>query len=252
MIVHEGDLVVIPSPEGSGVVCGWPFEFKGQTRSLGVQIGPREAAEGQTLDTKVHSLTTEDMGIAQRTEAITQKIQAAIMAGRTEEATRLMAQLSAGGSFYQQEWEAGHSLLKPTVERLSQRIAQGLREVAALWKVGTDLVPALAIAWVQALPYGGLNGLGHPAWFLTEGEAACGARTYFLWHLLRALGQHPAIFGSQDYNHFMLGLEKGGGASKAIGGQKFYFLETTAPGFQVGQIPDDRGDLNAWEGFRLD
>ncbi|MBN1523293.1 MAG: hypothetical protein JW904_02315 [Spirochaetales bacterium] len=93
-------------------------------------------------------------------------------------------------------------------------------------------------------PYGILT----PIETIAEQQGDCDSRSVLLYTLLRDFGYDVVIFYSEQYEHAMLGISHVGfGEYLAYKGKKYYFVETTAPGWIIGDIPPEWSDKRYWE-----
>jgi hypothetical protein len=90
-------------------------------------------------------------------------------------------------------------------------------------------------------------GLQAPAEFLYDFKGDCDTRTVFLFTVLDKMGYRVAVLNSDRHGHSMLGVALPGvGKYKEYRGQKFYFWETTASGWNMGTLPPDLGVEQDW------
>lgn len=92
-------------------------------------------------------------------------------------------------------------------------------------------------------------GIKSPAEFLKDLKGDCDTRTLFLYGLLKEKGYDVAIFGSQKYNHSLLGISLPINAIdyKIVNNKKYYLWEVTAEDFKPGFLPPSINDLRYWE-----
>lgn len=87
-----------------------------------------------------------------------------------------------------------------------------------------------------------------PLEFLVKEKGDCDTRTVFLYGVLTYIGYDVLIFWSGQYGHSMLGISCSGyGKYKMYNGKKYYFWETTAPDYELGQMPSDWDDPYYWD-----
>ncbi len=90
-------------------------------------------------------------------------------------------------------------------------------------------------------------GILSPVEFLYQLTGDCDTRTVLLYSLLRNLNFHPVIVNSVEYGHSMLAIDiPTGGDYIDYRGQRFYFWETTATGWQPGMLPPDMNNVDYW------
>lgn len=91
-------------------------------------------------------------------------------------------------------------------------------------------------------------GLLGPVEFLHTLKGDCDTRTVLLYTLLKHFNYSPIIVNSWKYLHSMLLLDVAtSGSYLEHKGQYFYFWETTAKGWQAGDMPPDMTDLKSWQ-----
>ncbi len=66
--------------------------------------------------------------------------------------------------------------------------------------------------------------------------------------LLNGMGYKTVLFHSFRYSHAMVGMAVPGavGVYKEINGIKYYFAETTYPGWRIGQTPPQYSNTDYW------
>lgn len=110
--------------------------------------------------------------------------------------------------------------------------------------------------WGQTMNLNGVKcagystfGLKTPLEFLCTLAGDCDTRTLLLYTILKHYNYDVAIINSDFYRHSMLGLNlpEGQGVYKLHGGTKYYFWETTAKGFRLGDLPRENGVIKFWE-----
>lgn len=90
-------------------------------------------------------------------------------------------------------------------------------------------------------------GLLSPLEFLHTLKGDCDTRTVLLYALFKHFDYSPKIVNSWKYLHSMLLLDVyTTGSYIKQNGQRFYFWETTAAGWQAGEVPPDMTDLKSW------
>jgi hypothetical protein len=90
-------------------------------------------------------------------------------------------------------------------------------------------------------------GVQAPAEFMYNLQGDCDTRALFCFTVLDHFGYDAAILISEYYAHAILGLAlPSSGASISYRGKRFYTWETTAKGFQLGQMAPDCSNMNYW------
>ena len=65
--------------------------------------------------------------------------------------------------------------------------------------------------------------------------------------ILRQLGYDAVLLFSEHYQHAMAALAiNASGTYKVANGKKYYFVESTYPGWKIGDLPPDFGDPAKW------
>lgn len=155
-----------------------------------------------------------------------------------------------------------YSLHRPLVSRLAQ-VFRRLKEQNGL----NDIAFAnVLVSFVQQMRYDIPPGVGiySPARVLLEtgrgtasapddsqatgwnGAGDCDTKSLFLAMLLRECGFRAVVCDSYRYQHAMAAVALPGidGVSIEHNGERYYFVETTYPGWNIGQMPQQYGDLS--------
>lgn len=91
-------------------------------------------------------------------------------------------------------------------------------------------------------------GLLSPSEMAATAIGDCDTRTLLLYVLLRHFSYEPIILVSDEYGHAMLGVDLPSvGKYKRHRGRKFYFWETTAKGWKLGEIAPDNSVIRYWK-----
>ncbi len=91
-------------------------------------------------------------------------------------------------------------------------------------------------------------GLTSPVEFLYTLKGDCDSRTVLIYTLLRHFNYDPVILISKEYRHSMLALNiPAAGEFLSIAGEKYYFWETTATGWEPGIIPPGMDNKKYWD-----
>jgi hypothetical protein len=106
------------------------------------------------------------------------------------------------------------------------------------------------ISFVQNIRYdrpGGALDLLAPLGSLAKMFGDCDTKAILLYVLLERMGIDCAMMWSQKYKHAMLGVRiSTRGSYKIFNGKKYYFLETTHPGWAIGDLPPDFKNKRYW------
>ena len=90
-------------------------------------------------------------------------------------------------------------------------------------------------------------GVQAPAEFMYNLQGDCDTRALFCYTVLDHFGYDAAILISQYYAHAILGLAiPSTGASLSYRGKRYYTWETTAKGFQLGQMSPECNNMHYW------
>jgi len=75
----------------------------------------------------------------------------------------------------------------------------------------------------------------------------CDSKALLLYVILERMEVDCAMLWSYNYKHAMLGIKLNGrGNYLTANGKKYYFLETTYPGWDVGEIPPEFNNTKFW------
>ncbi|MDG1331411.1 MAG: hypothetical protein P8P74_03730 [Crocinitomicaceae bacterium] len=165
------------------------------------------------------------------------------------------------GTLYQALYEHDKHLLDPIVD--------SLREIKRDKNMSRTKFAEVVVAFVQDIPYTYIKteqdceerefkdypclpnqkwGILSPVEFLHTLYGDCDTRTVLLYTLLKKLGYSPKIANSNFYLHSMLLLDVPSSGEYLVHNYKrYYFWETTAPGWKSGQLPPDYGEIKHWE-----
>ncbi len=106
------------------------------------------------------------------------------------------------------------------------------------------------ITFVQNIKYdrpGGVLDLFPPLGTIAYRFGDCDSKTMLLYVILEKMGLDCAMLWSHNYKHAMLGIKVNGrGNFLTANGKKFYFLETTYPNWDIGEIPPEFSNIRFW------
>ena len=75
----------------------------------------------------------------------------------------------------------------------------------------------------------------------------CDSKAMLLYVILERMGVDCAMMWSYNYKHAMMGIKVNGrGNFLTANGKKYYFLETTYPSWDVGEIPPEFNNTKFW------
>jgi hypothetical protein len=107
-----------------------------------------------------------------------------------------------------------------------------------------------AITFVQNINYGrpgGVLDLFPPLGTIAYRFGDCDSKAMLLYVILERMGVDCAMLWSHNYKHAMLGIKVNGrGDFLTANGKKYYFLETTYPNWDVGEIPPEFNNVKFW------
>jgi len=106
------------------------------------------------------------------------------------------------------------------------------------------------ITFVQNIKYGRPGGkldLFPPLGTIAFKFGDCDSKAMLLYVILEKMGIDCAMMWSYNYKHAMLGVKVGGRGNFLItNGKKYYFLETTYPNWDVGELPPEFNNTKFW------
>jgi len=106
------------------------------------------------------------------------------------------------------------------------------------------------ITFVQNIKYGRPGGkldLFPPLGTIAFRFGDCDSKAMLLYVILEKMGIDCAMMWSYNYKHAMLGVKVGGrGNFLVTNGKKYYFLETTYPNWDVGELPPEFNNTKFW------
>lgn len=86
-----------------------------------------------------------------------------------------------------------------------------------------------------------------PLEFFNYFKGDCDSRTTLLFTLLKKFNYDVVILNSDLYTHSMLGINvPSRGKYKLVNGKKYFFCETTYPGWKIGVLPPDTQNISKW------
>lgn len=106
------------------------------------------------------------------------------------------------------------------------------------------------ITFVQNIRYdrpGGELDLFPPLGTIAYRFGDCDSKAMLLYVILERMNVDCAMLWSYNYKHAMLGIKVNGrGNFLTANGKKYYFLETTYPNWNVGEIPPEFSNIKFW------
>ena len=129
-------------------------------------------------------------------------------------------------------------------------IIEGLNKIFLQEQFDTRDKIYFVITFVQNIKYdrpGGLLDLFPPPATIAYRFGDCDSKAMLLYVLLEKMGVDCAMLWSYNYKHAMLGIKVNGrGNSLTANGKKYFFLETTYPNWEVGEIPPEFNNVKFW------
>ena len=207
----------------------WKFVSNNLTKKkydLTFRLLENEVRKAISLIDRIGGMTFEELGLDPRYDYRDPEIQAQYVWAR----------------IYQIVYEKSFPQLKT--------IAIGFNEVFRNENMsGKDKV-LFVISFVQNIKYdrpGGTLDLLSPLATLAKKFGDCDTKAILLYVLLERMGIDCAMMWSQKYKHAMLGVRiSTRGNYKIFNGKKYYFLETTHPGWAIGDLPPDFKNKRFW------
>ena len=106
------------------------------------------------------------------------------------------------------------------------------------------------VTFVQSIKYerpGGILDLFPPLGTIAYRFGDCDSKALLLYVILERMGVDCAMMWSYNYKHAMLGIKVNArGEYLSANGKNYYFLETTYPHWNVGEIPPEFGNTKYW------
>lgn len=129
-------------------------------------------------------------------------------------------------------------------------ILEGFNKIFKDEKLGAKDRIIFVVTFVQNIPYdrpGGVLDLFPPIGTLAYRFGDCDSKALLLYVMLEKMKVDCAMLWSYKYKHAMLGISVSrGGKFKSVNGKKYYFLETTYPGWQIGELPPEFKNTRFW------
>ncbi|MDP2365070.1 MAG: hypothetical protein Q8M94_15035 [Ignavibacteria bacterium] len=129
-------------------------------------------------------------------------------------------------------------------------ILKGFDEVFTIEKMSDRDKVYFIISFVQNIKYqrpGGELDLLPPLGTLATKFGDCDTKALLLYIILEKAGVDCVMFWSFQYTHAMLGINiNARGNYKLQKGNNYYFVETTFPGWNIGDIDPEMNNLSLW------
>lgn len=132
--------------------------------------------------------------------------------------------------------------------KVAAEIAGGIKQQGASLGFTNYEIMMMATSFVQELPYvtdkeslGELEYVRYPIETLIDGAGDCEDKSILLAAVLRELGCEVVLL--EFPNHAAVGVEANRddayGSYASYGGKKYFYLESTVPGWELGEIPTE-------------
>ena len=129
-------------------------------------------------------------------------------------------------------------------------ILEGFNRIFNKEKLGAKDKIIFIFTFVQNIPYerpGGVLDLLPPLGTLAYRYGDCDSKAILLYVILEKMGVDCAMLWSYNYKHAMLGVAvSGSGHYKTFNGKKYFFLETTYPRWDIGELPPEFKNKRFW------
>lgn len=129
-------------------------------------------------------------------------------------------------------------------------ILKGFDKVFKIEKLNERDKIYFIISFVQNIKYqrpGGKLDLLPPLGTMATKYGDCDTKALLLYIILEKAGVDCVMFWSFQYKHAMLGIAiNARGNFKSQSGKNYYFVETTYPGWGIGDIDPEMNDLSLW------
>ncbi|MGB5286951.1 MAG: hypothetical protein WBN42_00535 [Ignavibacteriaceae bacterium] len=129
-------------------------------------------------------------------------------------------------------------------------VLEGFNKIFAEEKFGANDKVFFVITFIQNIPYdrpGGMLDLFPPLGTLAYRYGDCDSKVLLLYVLLEKMRVDCAMLWSYNYKHAMLGIKVSSrGEYLTTKGKKYYFLETTYPNWNIGDLPPEFNNTRFW------
>lgn len=129
-------------------------------------------------------------------------------------------------------------------------VYEGFNRIFKEEKFGPRDKVYFVVTFVQNITYdrpGGTLDLFPPLGTLAYRYGDCDSKALLLYVILEKMGVDCAMLWSYKYKHAMLGVNLNGrGDYLTANGKKYYFLETTYPDWNIGDLPPEFNNTRFW------
>lgn len=188
--------------------------------------------------------------------------------GQSKKAGNLRAQIKPEGMEYEKYWGSVYKELVSSNTEDIRFLADSLVKVARLKNLTNIGLADLVVSFVQDIPYSYIHskecseketskhpcvpyvkyGILSPYEFIHTLKGDCDTRSVLIYALLKEMNFDPMIVISQQYAHAMLAVNMPTtGDHLTFRGKNYYFWETTAKDWPVGELPPSWKNVNYWK-----
>jgi len=129
-------------------------------------------------------------------------------------------------------------------------VLDGFNKIFAEEKFGANDKVFFVITFIQNITYGrpgDVLDLFPPIGTLAYRYGDCDSKVLLLYVILEKMGIDCAMLWSYNYKHAMLGIKVSSrGNYLTANGKKYYFLETTYPNWNIGDLPPEFNNTRFW------
>jgi hypothetical protein len=131
-----------------------------------------------------------------------------------------------------------------------KNVLEGFNKIFITEKLAANDKVQFVITFVQNITYGRPGGaldLFPPIGTLAYRYGDCDTKSLLLYVILEKMGIDCAMLWSFNYKHAMLGIKVSArGNYLTTNGKKYYFLETTYPNWNIGDLPPEFNNTRLW------
>lgn len=131
-----------------------------------------------------------------------------------------------------------------------QNVLEGFNRIFLEEKFPSNDKIQFVISFIQNITYGRPGGtldLFPPIGTIAYRYGDCDTKALLLYVILEKMGVDCAMLWSYNYKHAMLGIKVSArGNYLTTNGKKYYFLETTYPNWNIGNLPPEFNNTRFW------
>lgn len=193
---------------------------------LNFKLLNKEVKKAMQLIDKIGNMTLEELGLNPRLNYDDPEIQAKYV------------------------WSRIYRIVYSKSYQQMETIVNGFGDIFKREKMNNTDRVSFVVTFVQNIKYerpGGTLDLFAPLETLAKRFGDCDTKSILLYVILERMGIDCALMWSHHYKHAMLGIwVSDNGSYKTLKGKKYYFLETTFPGWHIGELPPDFRNKRYW------